>query len=130
MRARCGGRNETSTDKITTENIFLGVGSDEAIDIIIRVACTPRVDSVLITPPTYGMYSVCAHIHDVDIVSVPLHIEAPAENPKGLKVCMHASKIRTLHACSDELTATLLDLIQENLPLPSFHIDPLEVSAS
>lgn len=69
------------------------MGSDEAIDIIIRVACTPRVDSILITPPTYGMYSVCAHIHDVNIVSAPLHIEAPAENPKGLKVRFNAENV-------------------------------------
>lgn len=67
-------------------NIFLGVGSDEAIDLVIRVSCTPRVDSILITPPTYGMYQVCANIHDVNIISVPLVMEAPAENPKGLKV--------------------------------------------
>jgi histidinol-phosphate aminotransferase len=51
-------RNETSTEKISQANTFLGVGSDEAIDLIIRVACTPRVDTILITPPTYGMYEV------------------------------------------------------------------------
>lgn len=73
-------------NKVQTENIFLGVGSDEAIDLVIRVACVPRVDSILITPPTYGMYQVCANIHDVDIISVPLVLEASAENPKGLKV--------------------------------------------
>lgn len=69
-------------------NIFLGVGSDEAIDLVIRVSCTPRVDSIIITPPTYGMYQVCANIHDVNIISVPLVIESPAENPKGLKVSL------------------------------------------
>ncbi|EGZ28465.1 hypothetical protein PHYSODRAFT_349166 [Phytophthora sojae] len=93
-------RNKNSTEKIGQANTFLGVGSDEAIDLIIRVACTPRVDNILITPPTYGMYSVCANIHDVGIVSVPLQIEAPAENLKGLK---------------------------PDLPLPSFHIDPQEI---
>lgn len=41
-----------------SENIFVGVGSDEAIDLIIRVLCKPGVDSILITPPTYGMYKV------------------------------------------------------------------------
>ncbi|OWZ11819.1 Histidinol-phosphate aminotransferase [Phytophthora megakarya] len=93
-------RNQSSTEKVSPANTFLGVGSDEAIDLIIRVACTPRVDNILITPPTYGMYSVCANIHDVGIVSVPLQIEAPAENLKGLK---------------------------PDLPLPSFHIDPQEI---
>ncbi|KAF4321097.1 hypothetical protein BBO99_00002139 [Phytophthora kernoviae] len=99
-RAITDFRNSTSTEKIGQANTFLGVGSDEAIDLIIRVACTPRVDNILITPPTYGMYSVCANIHDVGIVSVPLQIEAPADNLKGLK---------------------------PDHPLPSFHIDPQEI---
>ncbi|TYZ64847.1 hypothetical protein PybrP1_008151 [[Pythium] brassicae (nom. inval.)] len=91
-------RNAASSEhKVQTNNIFLGVGSDEAIDLVIRVACVPRVDSILITPPTYGMYQVCANIHDVAIISVPLKVEASPENPKGLK---------------------------EGLALPSFHIDP------
>uniref|UniRef100_K3WPV4 histidinol-phosphate transaminase n=1 Tax=Globisporangium ultimum (strain ATCC 200006 / CBS 805.95 / DAOM BR144) TaxID=431595 RepID=K3WPV4_GLOUD len=91
---------KSGENKVHINNIFLGVGSDEAIDLVIRVACTPRVDSILITPPTYGMYQVCANIHDVNIISVPLKVEAPAENPKGLK---------------------------DDLPLPSFHIDPEEI---
>jgi histidinol-phosphate aminotransferase len=45
-------------EKISQANTFRGVVSDEAIDLIIRVACTPRVDTILITPPTYGMYEV------------------------------------------------------------------------
>lgn len=91
LTRRVSSRNDKAADKISPDNIFLGVGSDEAIDMIIRVACTPRVDSILITPPTYGMYSVCAHIHDVDIVSVPLHVERPDENPNGLKVVLGAT---------------------------------------
>ena len=43
---------------IRKEQIFLGVGSDEAIDMIVRVFCKPARDSILITPPTYGMYKV------------------------------------------------------------------------
>lgn len=63
---------------VTPENIFLGVGSDEAIDLIIRVVCKPNEstkgtkDSILITPPTYGMYGVCAQIHNVEVVKVLL----------------------------------------------------------
>lgn len=41
----------------------------------------------MITLPTYGMYEVCASIHDVDIVTTPLFLEVPESNPKGLKVC-------------------------------------------
>ncbi|KAI8921968.1 pyridoxal phosphate-dependent transferase [Powellomyces hirtus] len=58
-----------------TDCFFLGVGSDESLDLIIRVFCTPAKDKVLICPPTYGMYSVCAQINDVEVVKVPLDVE-------------------------------------------------------
>ncbi|KAK4057328.1 histidinol-phosphate transaminase [Microbotryomycetes sp. JL221] len=54
------------------KNVFLGVGSDEAIDLLFRISCTPGRDRVLVCPPTYGMYGVCAHINDVDVVKVNL----------------------------------------------------------
>jgi histidinol-phosphate aminotransferase len=57
---------------ITPANIFVGVGSDEAIDLLMRIFCQPGKDEILITPPTYGMYKVCAKVNDVAIVSVPL----------------------------------------------------------
>lgn len=53
------------------ENVFLGVGSDEVIDLLFRVACIPGKDKVLICPPTYGMYGVCAQINDIEVVKVP-----------------------------------------------------------
>ncbi len=56
----------------SSDRLYLGVGSDECIDMIIRVFCTPGKDKILITPPTYGMYSVCAQTNDVDVVKVPL----------------------------------------------------------
>lgn len=52
---------------VTKEEIFLGVGSDEAIDILFRIFCNPRDDNALICPPTYGMYKVCAKVNDVPI---------------------------------------------------------------
>ncbi|HXC06971.1 MAG TPA: histidinol-phosphate transaminase, partial [Bacteroidia bacterium] len=53
-------------------NIFLGNGSDEAIDILYRAVCIPGVDKVIVCPPTYGMYEVAAHINDVEVMNVPL----------------------------------------------------------
>lgn len=50
---------------VPAENIFLGNGSDEAIDILYRAFCTPGVDNVILVPPTYGMYEVSANINDV-----------------------------------------------------------------
>jgi histidinol-phosphate aminotransferase len=59
--------------ELTPANIFVGVGSDEAIDLLIRIFCQPgQTDEILITPPTYGMYKVCAKINDVKIISAPL----------------------------------------------------------
>ena len=57
---------------LTPSNIFVGVGSDEAIDLLMRIFCYPGKDEILITPPTYGMYKVCAKVNDVQVVSVPL----------------------------------------------------------
>lgn len=59
-------------NNVYVENIFIGNGSDEAIDLIIRGFCEPSKDKILILLPTYGMYKVAAQINDVDIVEVPL----------------------------------------------------------
>lgn len=60
---------------IHVENVFLGNGSDEIIDICYRVFCNPGKDKVLLFPPTYGMYEVSAGVNDVDILKVPLDDE-------------------------------------------------------
>ena len=52
--------------------IFLGNGSDEPIDLLVRATCTPGRDTILIMPPTYGMYEVSATVNDVAIIKVPL----------------------------------------------------------
>ena len=52
--------------------IFLGNGSDEPIDLLVRATCVPGHDNSLIMPPTYGMYEVSAAVNDVDIIKVPL----------------------------------------------------------
>ncbi|MFV0330317.1 MAG: histidinol-phosphate transaminase [Dysgonomonas sp.] len=54
------------------ENIFLGNGSDEPIDLVIRVFCEPRVDNIVAIDPTYGMYQVCADVNDVEYRKVLL----------------------------------------------------------
>ncbi|HVG15050.1 MAG TPA: histidinol-phosphate transaminase [Chitinophagaceae bacterium] len=57
---------------IEPQNILLGNGSDECIDLLIRAFCEPKRDHIIICPPTYGMYEVCAHINDVAIKEVVL----------------------------------------------------------
>jgi len=57
---------------VPPRNIFLGNGSDEAIDVLVRAFCNPGVDNVILVPPTYGMYEVSANINDIKIKRVPL----------------------------------------------------------
>ena len=58
--------------KVDAENMLLGNGSDECIDLLIRAFCNPQQDNIIICPPTYGMYEVYAHINDVPVKEVPL----------------------------------------------------------
>ncbi len=58
--------------KVSIENIFLGNGSDEAIDLLFRAFCEPNIDNVILLPPTYGMYQVAAQINDIQVIEVPL----------------------------------------------------------
>ena len=57
---------------VPARNIFLGNGSDEAIDILFRSFCEPGIDNVIIVPPTYGMYEVSANINNIALKKVPL----------------------------------------------------------
>jgi histidinol-phosphate aminotransferase len=63
------------------DHVFLGVGSDEVIDLLIRVCVAPGSERILITPPTYGMYAVCAQVNDVGVTRIPL--EASGEAGEG-----------------------------------------------
>jgi histidinol-phosphate aminotransferase len=82
---------------VRAENIFLGNGSDECIDLLFRSFCEPKQDNVIICPPTYGMYEVSANINDVEIRKAPLledfqldlvHLENLVdENTKLIWIC-------------------------------------------
>ncbi len=61
-----------SVKKVNPEQIFIGNGSDEAIDLLIRAFCEPAKDAILITEPTYGMYSVCAGVNNVEVIKTKL----------------------------------------------------------
>ena len=58
--------------KVREEQIFLGNGSDEAIDLVYRIFCEPRIDNVVAIAPSYGMYKVCADVNDVEYRSASL----------------------------------------------------------
>lgn len=62
----------SSIKGVRPEQIFLGNGSDEAIDLLIRAFCEPKQDKILQFEPTYGMYAVCANVNDVEVKSLLL----------------------------------------------------------
>ena len=82
---------------VPAENIFVGNGSDEVIDLAYRIFCNPGKDNVIICPPTYGMYEVSGNINDVEIKKVNLTedfqldvegiLDAVDNNSKLLFIC-------------------------------------------
>ena len=82
---------------VKEENIFLGNGSDEAIDLIFRAFCRPGIDNVVAIDPTYGMYQVCAEVNDVEYRKMLLDVyyqfkassllSAIDENTKAMFIC-------------------------------------------
>ncbi|MDR2894642.1 MAG: histidinol-phosphate transaminase [Alistipes sp.] len=66
---------------VAAERIFIGNGSDEAIDLCFRVFCEPRTDNAIAIAPSYGMYRVAAATNDVEMREVRLGNPACAENP-------------------------------------------------
>ena len=63
---------------VPAEQIFLGNGSDEAIDLLIRIFCEPGRDNLITLPPTYGMYKVSAALSDINIVNIQCNPALPS----------------------------------------------------
>lgn len=76
-----------------TEHVFLGVGSDEVIDLLMRICVKPGTEKIMTTPPTYGMYAVCAQVNDVGIVKIPLNVEGGAFQLRLEDVCSPYSRL-------------------------------------
>lgn len=81
--------------KISLENILIGNGSDEIIDLVQRVFGEPNEDKIIICPPTYGMYEVYANINNLEIISIPLTEEFQLNAEAIL-----AQKAKVLYLCS------------------------------
>jgi len=56
----------------SSEQLLIGRGSDEAIDLLVRALCEPGRDAVVTTPPVFGMYAVCARLQNAPLIEVPL----------------------------------------------------------
>lgn len=83
---------------VPAEHIFLGNGSDEAIDLLFKAFCRPGIDKAIATPPTYGMYQVSADVNEVEIEEVSLtedfQLNVPALLNHGF------DKVKMLFLCS------------------------------
>lgn len=94
--------------KVDAGRIFLGNGSDEAIDLLMRAFCEPGRDRILITPPTYGMYAVCARVNDVAVDAAPLNPDFSLNAERVLETA--GPDTRMLILCSpNNPTANVLD---------------------
>jgi len=87
-------KNKISKIKnIDASNIILGNGSDEVIDLLFRAFCEPGEDEVIIHPPTYGMYQVCADVNNVKTNKVPLTSDFELDETKLFEAINKKSKI-------------------------------------
>ncbi|WRT67155.1 uncharacterized protein IL334_004121 [Kwoniella shivajii] len=108
------------------EWVFLGVGSDEVIDMLYRVLCVPGKDRVMTCPPTYGMYKVTANVNDVGVLEVPLTTEGGRFqlDEKAMNEAFKANPdLKMLFICSPgNPTGTIipLDAIKRVLENPLF----------
>lgn len=83
---------------VTPAQIFLGNGSDEAIDLLVRLACTPGQDVIVICPPTYGMYEVAANLNDVRVER--LSLTPDFQLPANAAAVLAASPAKLVFLCS------------------------------
>ena len=77
---------------VSTESIFVGNGSDEAIDLVFRVFCEPRLDNVVCIAPSYGMYRVSASINDIEVREIQLESDFSVDVSKLLSACDTSTK--------------------------------------
>ncbi|PHR73591.1 MAG: histidinol-phosphate transaminase [Lutibacter sp.] len=83
---------------VPLEQIFIGNGSDEAIDLLFRAFCEPRLSKAYIFPPTYGMYKVSAAINNIDLVELPL--TKTFELPSSEKILSNLKSDGLIFICS------------------------------
>ena len=83
---------------LANKNILATRGADEGIELLIRTFCKAYQDSILICPPTYGMYAISAENHGADIIKVPLDPETSQLDLDGLKA--QVGKVKVVFLCS------------------------------
>lgn len=105
---------------VNPENLFVGNGSDECIDMLFRAFCEPRIDNVIVCPPTYGMFEVSGDINDIEVRRVKLTEEFQLDLPAVMKAIDVNTKLILL--CSpNNPTGNLLGVDSINQLLKEFN---------
>jgi len=86
-------------EKINPAKIFLGVGSDEIIDLLIRAFCIPGSDKTLIMPPTFGMYEVSSQINDIEVLTAPLKADFTVDK-EAVWSALKDEKLKLIFFCT------------------------------
>ena len=117
------------------DQLLIGNGSDEVLDLIVRAFCTPYKDDMIIMPPTYGMYSVLANINSVGIIKVPLDatfqlrpqevLAAVTPNTKAIFFCSPNNP--SGNAFNTDDIKTLLDNFDGIIVIDEAYIDFTEI---
>jgi len=85
---------------VAPDCLLVGRGSDEAIDLLIRAACRAGQDAILISPPTFGMYAVCARVQDAAVQSVPLRVDRGFALDVDAVIAALDARTRIVFVCS------------------------------
>ncbi|MBK8944385.1 MAG: histidinol-phosphate transaminase [Ignavibacteriae bacterium] len=105
---------------VSKKNLFFGVGSDEIIDLLIRIFCEPKKDSVLIPEPTYGMYKVACDVNEVETITIPLDKKFQVDVKTTIAAVQKNTKM--IFLCSpNNPTANLLSKKSVNQILKNFN---------
>lgn len=95
--------------KVDAKNIFIGNGSDEVIDLALRIFCEPGKDQALTFSPTYGMYDVSTGINNIELIKLPLNDEFQIET-KLIEPYLNKEELKLIFICSpNNPTANILN---------------------
>ncbi len=111
------------------EQIMVGRGADEAIEILLRTFCETGEDNILICPPTFGYYKTCAQIQGVGIIEAPLNDDFTWNKELILKTAKSAQNLKAIFICTpnnpsgNEITAGFIEQLCRDFPNTLIAVD-------
>ncbi len=117
---------------VDSENIFLGNGSDEIIDLLMRIFCRPAEDKIMIFEPTFGLYKISALINNVEVIKIPLNsafqvdmdeVKPPVNDPALKLIFICSPNNPTGNVINYNLIEYLLESFQGVVVIDEAYID-------